>query len=174
MKSKTTLKPRRSVVGSLPKRIKPSDLRRLNEALAYLFRELETATELHGSNTNAAGREGVIHSVETAVKFFSLFAPVISLSLHAPLGVLLDALMSLDDGRVLPLLKPANKTGRPRASAFRKSLIGSAAFTVKRLTESGMQAPAARNAVAHSKSCGRQASTWPGWGDNRADCSRMV
>ena len=75
---------------------------------------------------------------------------MISSALHTPLIVLFNALMSLDDGRVLPVLKPAKKTGRPRASAFRKSSIGAAAFTVKRLTETGMQAPAARSAVART------------------------
>jgi hypothetical protein len=147
VKSKNESEAAPSAVGSLPERIEPSDLLRLNEGLAYLFHELDRATELHRSDPNA-GREGVIHSVETAVKFLSLFAPVISSVLHAPLGVLLDALMSLDDGRVLPVLKPAKKTGRSRASALRMSLIGGAAFTVKRLTETGMQAPAARKAVA--------------------------
>jgi hypothetical protein len=136
-----------SVIGSLPERIKPRDLGRLNEGLAYLFQELRKATELHQSNTNA-GREGAIHSVETTIKFLSLFAPVISLRLHAPLGVLCDALMSLDDGKALPLLKPAKKLGRMRASALRGSLIGGAVFTVKRLTETGMKAPAAHQAVA--------------------------
>jgi len=138
-----------SAVGSLPKRIKPRDLRRLNEALAYLFHELDRAKEFHRSEANA-GREGVIHSVETVLKFLQLFAPVISSALHAPLAVLFDALMSLDDGRALPLLKPANKTGRPRASAFRGSLIGAAVLTVKRLTEVGMKTPAAHEAVARN------------------------
>src|SRR5262249_15200652 len=95
-----------------------------------------------------AGREGVIHSVETTINFLSLFAAVISSSLHAPLGALHDALMSLNDGRVLPLLDPAKKTGRPRASAMRASLIGLVAFTVMRLTETGMQATAAHTTVA--------------------------
>ena len=81
---------------------------------AYLFHELDRAKELHRSEANA-GREGVIHSVETVLKFLQLFAPVISSALHTPLIVLFNALMSLDDGGVLPVLKPANKTGR-RAS----------------------------------------------------------
>ena len=147
MKSKKDPEGAPSVFGSLPETIKPRDLRRLNEALAYLFQELGRATELHQSGANA-GREGLIHSVETAVKFFSLFAPVISSSLHAPLAVLFDALMNLDDGRILPVLKPAKKTGRSRASAMRGSLIGSAVFTVKRLTEAEMEHPAAHKAVA--------------------------
>jgi hypothetical protein len=137
-----------SVVGSLPEKVTPRDLNRLNEALAYIFHELRTAITLHQSNANA-GREGVIHSVETTINFFSLFAPVILSSLHSPLAVLHDALMNLDDGRVLPLLKPSKKTGRPRASAMRGALIGAAAFTVKRLTETGMQAATAHKVVAH-------------------------
>jgi hypothetical protein len=149
-----------SVVGTLPERIEPSDLRLLNEALAYLFQELDKANALYQSNANA-GREGVIHSVETVLKFLSVFAPVISSRLHAPLAVLFDALMNLDSGTVLPLLKPAKKTGRARASALRSSLIGAAAFTVRRLTETGMKAPAAYKAVAR---CLRDAGIKPARG----------
>jgi hypothetical protein len=147
VKSKNGPEAAPSVVGSLPEKIEPSDLCLLNEALAYLFQELHRASALYKSNP-IAGREGAIHSVETVVNFLSVFAPVISASLHAPLATLFDALMYLDDGRVLPLLKPAKKTGRARASAIRESLIGATAFTVKRLTETGMTAPDAHKAVA--------------------------
>jgi hypothetical protein len=136
-----------SVVGSLPESVQPNDLPRLNEALAYLFQELHKAALLYQSNPDA-GREGVIHSLETVLKFLSVFAPVISSGLHAPLAVLFDALMNLGEGSVLPLLRPPRKFGRLRASAMRGSLIGAVAFTVKRLTETGMNAPAAHIAVA--------------------------
>jgi hypothetical protein len=138
-----------SAIGKLPGAIKESDLPLLNEGLAFLFQELANAGDLHQSDTEA-GREGVIHSVETVVNFLSLFAPVISSRLHAPLGALFDALMTLDDGKVLPLLKPEKKSGRARASALRGSLIGAVAFTVKRLTETGMHVPAAHQAVANA------------------------
>ena len=46
------------------------------------------------------------------------------------------------------MLKPTKKTGRTRASAMRASLIGGVAFTVKRLTETGMSAPTAYETVA--------------------------
>jgi hypothetical protein len=146
MKSRNAAQATPSVVGSLPNEIKPNDLPRLNEALAYLFQELGRAKELFQNS----GREGAIHSVETVTKFLSLFDPVISLSLHAPLAVLFDALMSLDDGKVLPLLKAAKKTGRSRATASRVSLMGTAAFTIKRRTETGMPASAAYTAVARA------------------------
>ena len=138
---------RPTVIGSLPDRIKRVNLRRLNEALAYLFQELSRAKALHQSGAKA-GREGVIHSVETIVNFLSIFASVISSRLHVPLGVLFDALMNLDDGKVLPLLKPAKKTGRARASAMRGSLVGGAAFTVKRLADTGMHIRDAEKTVA--------------------------
>ena len=147
VKSKKGSESAPSVVGSLPARIEPNDLTSLNEALDYLFHELSTATEFHRTDINA-GREGVIHSVETVTKFLSLFAPVISSSLHRPFGVLHDALMSLDDGKVLPLLKPMKKSGRARASAMRESLIGATVFTVNRLMDTGMHAPVARKTVA--------------------------
>ena len=163
-----------SVVGSLPAVIEVSDLPLLNEALAFLLQELVKATELYQSDANA-GREGVIHSVETAVKFFSMFAPVISSSLYAPLVGLFDALVILDDGRVLPVLKPAEKTGATPASAARASLIGAAVFTAKRLTETGMQAPAAHEAVARKLEIGelRQHAA-SRKSDNCTNYSRMV
>jgi hypothetical protein len=143
-----------SVVGSLPATIEPNHLPLLNEALAFLFQELATAAALHQSGADV-GREGVIHSVETAVKFLSVFSPVISSALHAPLGQLLDALLSLDDGRALPLLTPVKQTGRPRASALRGSLIGAAVYTVDRLTETGLPAHRARDAVARTLKAAR-------------------
>jgi hypothetical protein len=138
-----------SVVGSLPATIEPSDLPRLNEALAYLFQELAKAIELHRADTNA-GREGAIHSVETVTKFLSLFSPVISSSLHAPLVALFDALMNLDDGVVAPILRPVPHGGRSRASAVSGSIKGVAAFTVDRLCATGLPAASARKLVAQT------------------------
>jgi hypothetical protein len=76
--------------------------------------------------------------------------PIGSHGLHAPLVALFDALLSLDDGKLLPLLVPKKKPkgGRARASALRASLIGVSVFTVNRLIETGMLAPAAQKAVA--------------------------
>jgi hypothetical protein len=149
VKPKNQSEAEQSVVGRLPDKIEPSDLPLLNEALAYLFEQLGKATELYQAEPNA-GREGVIHSVETVLKFLSVFAPVISLSLHAPLAVLFDALMTLDEGKVLPLLRPVKKSGRARASAMRESLMGVVVFHVDRLTETGMPAEAARKAVSRT------------------------
>jgi hypothetical protein len=154
----------------LPHRIRPEDLPRINEAFGCLFRELGKATELYQEPANA-GREGVIHSVETVLKFLSRFGPVISSSLHAPLTVLFDALMSLDDGKIAPLLKPARTTGRAPASAIRQSLIGAAAFTVTRLTETGMHAPAAHKAVAKTL---KSAGIKPARGRNATITARTI
>jgi hypothetical protein len=84
-----------------------------------------------------AGREGVVHSVEWVLNFLQRFAPVIFSKLHAPLIVLFNALMSLDDGNVSPLLKPTKKTGRA-------PLIGAAAFTVTRSRLAELLAQTAR------------------------------
>jgi hypothetical protein len=136
-----------SVIGRLPATIEVTDLPLLNEGLAFLFQELGNATALYQLDPQA-GREGIVHSVETVIKFLSVFAPVIAARLHAPLGVLFDALMSLDDGMVSLLLKPAKRAGRARASALRKALIGAAVFTVERFKETGMEVPPAHKTVA--------------------------
>jgi hypothetical protein len=113
-------------------------------AFTELYKGLDDAKQLFETN----GREGVIHALECVLKFLEKSTVVRSDGLHAPLAGLFDALMALDDGRVLPLLKPAKKTGRARASAMRESLIGAVVYTVDRLIETGMGADAAYEAVA--------------------------
>jgi hypothetical protein len=124
------------------------DLAALNAAFDLLYSALREAKRLFEAGDNA-GREGVIHALENLLKFLSRFQPVLDEGLNAPLGSLLSALLSLDDGRVLSLLKPVLARGRSRASAIRDSLKGAAAFTVMRLRAAGRTAPDARKDVAH-------------------------
>jgi hypothetical protein len=80
----------------------------------------------------------VIEAVETTTKFLRNFPDVVDGGLHIPLGKLEDALLSLDDGLVPPLLRPVKRGGRVRAPAMRECEKGTAAFTVARLIATGV------------------------------------
>src|SRR5262249_16301777 len=95
-----------------------------------------------------ASREGAIQSLEVLLKFLSQFQPVLDEGLNAPLAALFNALLSLDDGTLLPILKPVPVRGRSRASGIRDNLKGAAAFTVARLRGTGQSASDARAEVA--------------------------
>jgi len=119
----------------------------LNAAFDFLYGGLRDAKKLFEAG-DSAGREGAIHALETVLKFLSRFQPILDEGLNAPLAGLSNALLSLDDGTVLALLKPVQPRGRSRASAFRDSLKGAAAFTVDRLCATGRTAPDAHADVA--------------------------
>jgi hypothetical protein len=99
-------------------------------------------------NGGNAGREGAIHALETVTKFLMLSKTVQREGLIAPLGVLLSALMSLDDGATQPILSRQARPGRSRASAMRDCDIGVIAFTVFRLKELGKRESDANKLVA--------------------------
>jgi hypothetical protein len=119
----------------------------LNAAFNFLYGGLRDARKQFETGDNG-GREGAIHAVEILLKFLSRFQPVLDEGLNAPLISLFNALLSLDDGTVEPLLKPVPARGRSRASAIRDSLKGAAAFTVMRLRAAGQRAPDAYRDVA--------------------------
>jgi hypothetical protein len=123
------------------------DIAALNAAFDFLYSGLRDAKKLFEGGNNV-GREGAIHSVEILLKFLSRFRPVRDESLNAPLAALFNALLSLDDGSVLSILKPIPARGRSRASGIRDSLKGAAAFTVTRLRATGLTAPDASTHVA--------------------------
>src|SRR5262249_39104341 len=118
-----------------------------NTAFDFLYGGLRDAKKLFEAGDNA-GRDGAIHSLEVLLKFLSQFQPVLDEGLNAPLAALFNALLSLDDGSVLPILKSVPVRGRSRGSAFRDSLKGAAAFTVTRLRATGLSVPDARGDVA--------------------------
>jgi hypothetical protein len=116
-------------------------------AIDMLCDELREAKLLFESGCDT-GREGAIHAVEALTKFLMLSETVRREGLIAPLGVLLSALMSLDDGATQPILRRRPRRGRSRASAMRDCDIGAAAFTVSRLKELGMHDSDANKLVA--------------------------
>jgi hypothetical protein len=123
------------------------DIAALNAAFDFLYGGLRDGKKLFEAN-NSGGREGAIHSLEVLVKFLSQFRPVLDEGLNAPLIALFNALLTLNDGNVLPILKPAPARGRSRASGIRDGLKGAAAFTVARLRATGRSVPDAREDVA--------------------------
>jgi hypothetical protein len=126
------------------------DIERVGEALDFLFKGLREAERRFHEGKNA-GRDGVIQAVEITIKFLLMYFPhFASGGLCIPLGELVDALMSLDDGLVVPLLKPAQRPngGRVRAPAFRDCDKGTAAFTVTKLIATGVPRDEAWEKVA--------------------------
>jgi hypothetical protein len=118
-----------------------------NDAFNFLYDGLREA-KLRFETGNDGGRDGVVHALETMLKFLYLYEPVQSGGLQAPLAMLFNALMNLDDGAVHPMLQKVPRRGRTRASAGRESLIGTVAFTVDALCDTGKPLDDAREIVA--------------------------
>jgi hypothetical protein len=125
------------------------DVAALNAAFDFLYGGLRDAKKLFDTGDKGS-REGAIHALEILLKFLSRFQPVLDQGLNAPLIALFNALLSLNDGNVLPMLKPVPPRGRSRASGIRDSLRGAAAFTVTRLCATGRSAPDAHADVART------------------------
>ena len=117
------------------------------------------------------GREGAIHGVELVLKFLMQIPEIGDQGLTAPLGVLQDALMNLDDGRTQPMLQAVRKTGRARVGAIRDSHVGAVAFTVSRLQGAGMSREEAFKAVAKALN---RAGVAPSRGRNSAFTPRTI
>jgi hypothetical protein len=125
------------------------EIAQLNAAFVTLFDGLREANRRF-LDVNDSGRDGTIHAIEAMIKFLSRFAPVLNESLHVPLANLMNAMMSLDDGAVAPMLKPIRHRGQARASAFRESMIGAAAFAAKSLIDAGHSKSEAYSFVART------------------------
>jgi hypothetical protein len=125
------------------------DLAAIKMAFNALYNGLVEAKQLFEAGRND-GRDGAIHAVESIPKFLQKSAPIRSLGFHAPLIALFDALMSLDDGEVRPILKKRFRRtgGRGRASGMRESIKGAVVFTVHALHATELPLPAAHKLVA--------------------------
>jgi hypothetical protein len=121
----------------------------IKNAFNKLYAGLVNAKQLFESGHNN-GREGAILALESVLKFLETSTVVQLYALHAPLAVLFDALMNLDDGVVRPILQTVPRSGRGSASAMRESIKGVVAFTVHRLCTTGVPAADARKFVART------------------------
>jgi hypothetical protein len=85
------------------------EIKTIDEALGFFFRGLQKANRpfIEGKD---AGRVGVIEALNVVIEFLSFFDGTIDH--RQPLVSLINALVSLEEGNVLPLLKPHPRPGR--------------------------------------------------------------
>jgi hypothetical protein len=95
------------------------------------------------------GRVGARTALTATWMFILAFKATSKEPLYAPIVMLQNALKALDDGLVLPIVKPIRRRGRARSSDAYASLKGHAAATVKMLMQTGL---------ARHQACGRVAS----------------
>jgi hypothetical protein len=128
---------------SAPDRV---EIKSINEALDFLLKGLLGANRLFVEEKDA-GRRGVIEALNVVTQFLKF---VESTTDHCqPLTALSNALLSLEEGDVLPLLKPAEgRPGRRPASAASESDKAMAVVTAESLLETGITKKEADNRVA--------------------------
>jgi hypothetical protein len=105
------------------------------------------------------GRPGAIDALLAVMEFLSLISAPGELLHLRPISALVSALMSLNDGEVLPLLEPVRRSGRARNSVAKEGAKAMAVFVVKRLAGMGLDPNLACERVA--RVC-RQAGVRPG------------
>lgn len=88
-----------------------SDDKAVIQALAALKTDLAEAGATFNDGIDPSRREGVRNALVSIYRF--LRATQIPNDSYAPIVTLLIALAGLDDGKVLPLVKPAKISGRP-------------------------------------------------------------
>jgi len=105
------------------------------------------------------GRDAAIEALLAVTEFLSEIAGPGELLHQRPINDLLSSLISLNDGKVSPLLKPVSRSGRPRNSVAKEGAKATAVFVVKRLAGMGLDPNLAYERVA--RVC-RQAGVSPG------------
>jgi hypothetical protein len=120
-------------------------IKSIDEALGSLFANLEEANRLFVAGKDA-GRNGAIEALNAVVQFLLFFDG--TTHLRQPLTALINALVSLNDGQVLPLLERQRRSGRSPASAARENDMATAAFIVHRLCQTGVEPNEAYERVA--------------------------
>jgi hypothetical protein len=124
-----------------------AELDTLNSALGILFDRLREARRLFEQEGDE-GRAGTFTALGALWMFIVLFKTPFSDGLHVPILRLQDALVMLEQNRVLPILKPILRGGRPASSHAHLSLKGHAAGAVQLLLQTGMSRPDAHRLVA--------------------------
>jgi hypothetical protein len=119
----------------------------INENIRFFLDRLREANRLCVEGENG-GRPGVIAALITITDFLNLF-PGTTDHQH-PFGRLINALLSLDDNRVLPLLKPRRRSGRPYDSAAKEIDKAWAVATAGWLQETGLEGDVADSRVAQT------------------------
>jgi hypothetical protein len=132
----------------------------IKSGIGILIAGLREANRLFEEGKDA-GRKGVIAAVSAVIEFILPFQRMTRDNWLAPLTSLQSALLNLDDGEALPLLRPVRRPvgGRSLASAARESAKAMVAGTMHRLCETGLDTKEACEGVA--KVC-REAGFKPG------------
>jgi hypothetical protein len=95
------------------------------------------------------GRIGAFTALAATWMFILAFKATSKEPLFAPIVMLQNALAALDQGLVLPIVKPIRRRGRARSDEAYASLKGHAAATVKILLQTGLD---------HQQACRRVAT----------------
>jgi hypothetical protein len=124
----------------------------LEQAVFSLQDKLQEASLLEG-------RPGAIDALFAVAEFLSVISSRGDLQHQRPINELISALISLDDGKVLPLLEPISRRGGSRNSVAKESAKGFAIFVVRRMCDAGLAVDDAFEKVA---AVCRQAGICPG------------
>lgn len=133
--------------GTLPEIIGKANLAILNAALGFLFAHLREARRQFEQEGDA-GRAGAFTALGALWQFVALFERPNAETLQIPVLRLLDALVSLDNNSVSPIVEPTRRRGRGGSSHAHLALKGSAAGTVRRLVAAGLNRSDAEEKVA--------------------------
>ena len=117
----------------------------ISEVIYSLLDKLEEADRLYGKGEDTQ-REGVIDALLAFMEFQSLVSD--QPSHQRPINAVINALRSLDKGKVLPLLEPRRRSGRPCDSVGKEGCKGIVAHVVKRLVAMGLNVNEAYEKVA--------------------------
>jgi hypothetical protein len=105
------------------------------------------------------GRPAAIDALLAVAEFLSVISGPGERLHQRPINELVSALISLDDGKVLPLLEPMSRPGGAKNSVAKESAKGMAVFAVRRLCDAGLAVDDAYEKVA---AVCRQAGICPG------------
>jgi hypothetical protein len=109
---------------------------------------LEQLQEKLREASRLEGRSSAVEALLAVSEFLFAISGREELLHRRPLNELVSALISLNDGKVLPLLEPVRRSGRPRNSVAKEGAKAIAAYVVKRLCETGLDANEAYERVA--------------------------
>jgi hypothetical protein len=148
--------------GALPEVISEGELATLNTGLSLLFSRLREARQQFAKEGDN-GRCGAFTALGALWQFLVLFKVLDAETLEVPILRLQDALASLDNNSVLPIVKPIPRHGRAPSSHAHLALKGNVAGTVRRLIGTGLsQADAHKQVASQLKQLGVRAERGSG------------
>lgn len=134
-------------VGTVPETVGEADVAVLNAAFGILFDGLREARRKF-EHEGDYGRAGAVTALNSLWQFIVLFEPAKAQTLEVPILRLQDALVCLDAGSVQRIVEKRKKHFRGPSSYAHSSLKGHVAGTVRRLVDTELSSPDARERVA--------------------------